>query len=120
ELDLGGCMDKSQEELSAGEKKKVEVAMCLLKEADAYLFDEPLANVDVESKATIIRLILERARGKTLIVIMHGDAEFHARFDRVLDVQHLQNQAISHVEVQGAVEATAVAAGVSFTRSETR
>ena len=88
QLDLVGCMGKSPEDLSAGQKKKVEVAMCLLKEADAYLFDEPLANADVESKETIMRLIMERARGKTLIVVMHGEAGFHAKFDRVIEVRH--------------------------------
>lgn len=75
---------KTYEELSAGERKKAAVLLALLKEADCYLFDEPLAHVDEESKDPLMRAIGERTQGKTLIVILHGDPRFHALFSRVL------------------------------------
>ncbi len=83
DLSLTECLDKSAAELSAGQKKKVEVAMGLLKEASLYIFDEPLANVDTESKKVIMDRIFERASGKALVVIMHGDEEFRTRFSSV-------------------------------------
>lgn len=58
--------------------------MTLLKEADLYIFDEPLANVDVESKRTIVERQLERSGGKTLVTILHGDEQYHPPFDRVV------------------------------------
>lgn len=84
ELDMKPQLDKDSEEMSAGQKKKAEVLMGLLKEADLYIFDEPLANVDAESKKKIMDRIFERAAGATLVVIMHGDDEFRSGFDRAV------------------------------------
>lgn len=83
---LTDLLEKSPDELSAGQRKKAEVAMGLLKEADLYLFDEPLANVDAESKPRIMRRILERTEDRMLVVIMHGDDEYRRFFDRRLDL----------------------------------
>jgi ATP-binding cassette subfamily B protein len=81
DLGMASLLDKDPESMSAGQKKKAEVIMGLLKEAELYLFDEPLANVDVDGKGRIMEHIFERAKGRTLLVIMHGDEEYRARFD---------------------------------------
>jgi ABC-type multidrug transport system fused ATPase/permease subunit len=81
---MAGQLDKDPDAMSAGQRKKAEVIMGLLKEADLYIFDEPLANVDAAGKHGIMDHIFERARGRTLAVIMHGDDEFLGRFDRVI------------------------------------
>jgi ABC-type multidrug transport system ATPase subunit len=73
--------------LSAGQRKKLEVIMGLSKEAEVYVFDEPLAGVDIGSKDKIIGEIFGRTEGKTLVVIMHGDGQFHQLFDRVVDLE---------------------------------
>jgi ABC-type multidrug transport system ATPase subunit len=81
-----GLANKLGEDLSAlseGEKKKCQIIMTLLKDADVYIFDEPLANIDVESKDTVMNT-LEHIRGKTLISIMHGDEKFHGLFERIV------------------------------------
>ena len=72
--------------LSAGEQRKLQIAMALAREAEAYVFDEPLSNLDVESKKQVMELILERTRGKLVIVVMHGDAEWHRSFDVRFDL----------------------------------
>ncbi|MCK5582469.1 MAG: hypothetical protein KAI33_01695, partial [Elusimicrobiales bacterium] len=64
----------------AGQKKKVEVVMGLMKNAGLYVFDEPLANVDEESKGKIMKHIFDRSKNSALIVIMHGDNKFHEQF----------------------------------------
>jgi ABC-type multidrug transport system fused ATPase/permease subunit len=69
-------------ELSEGEKKKCQIIMTLLKDADIYLFDEPLANVDVDSCDAVIQAQLQHTQGKTLISIMPADANYHRFFDR--------------------------------------
>jgi ATP-binding cassette subfamily B protein len=81
DFSLAASLEKDPGELSAGQKKKVEVMMGLMKKAGLYLFDEPLANVDAESKSEIMRHIFERSKNSALIVIMHGDEEFYAQFD---------------------------------------
>jgi len=71
-------------ELSEGEKKKCQVVMTLLKDADVYLVDEPLANIDVDSRDAVMHALLTHTRGKMLIAIMHGDEKYHQLFDRVV------------------------------------
>jgi ABC-type multidrug transport system ATPase subunit len=83
---LAASLDKDPAELSVGQRKRLEILMVLLKPAELYILDEPLAGIDVLSKSKIMQAILEATQGKTLLVIMHGDAEFHGQFDRVLDL----------------------------------
>jgi ABC-type bacteriocin/lantibiotic exporter with double-glycine peptidase domain len=75
--------DPSQE-FSEGQKKKAQILMTLLKDADVYIFDEPFANVDSESKEKILKQQLERTKGKILISIMHGEEKFHGLFERIV------------------------------------
>ena len=87
EFGLDGHLDKDASELSAGQRKKLEVIMGLSKEAEVYVFDEPLAGVDIGSKDKVIAEIFGRTEGKTLVVIMHGDGQFHPLFDRVVNLE---------------------------------
>lgn len=82
--DVGICSTFSE-----GEKKKCQMIMTLLKDADCYVFDEPLAHLDVESKERILRKTFQRAEGKALLVIMHGDEQFRTYFDRALSMTQL-------------------------------
>jgi ABC-type multidrug transport system fused ATPase/permease subunit len=87
EFGLDGHLDKDASELSAGQRKKLEVIMGLVKDADVYVFDEPLAGVDIGSKDRLIGEIFRHTEGKTVVVIMHGDGQFHQMFDRVVDLE---------------------------------
>lgn len=80
---LLGRLDDDPESFSEGEKRKAYVAMCLLRDAHLYLFDEPLSAVDEDSKKCVIEWIVRLCRGRRLLVIMHGDTQFHRHFDRV-------------------------------------
>ena len=86
DFNLNEYLHKNPEDLSAGQKKKAEILMTLMKEGDLYIFDEPLANVDVDSKRVIMEHIFNRVKGKTLILIMHGDEEFQNNFDKVIKI----------------------------------
>ncbi len=84
---LDGHLNKDASELSAGQRKKLEVIMGLVKDADVYVFDEPLAGVDIGSKDRVIGEIFRHTEGKTVVIIMHGDGRFHHMFDRVVDLE---------------------------------
>jgi ABC-type transport system involved in cytochrome bd biosynthesis fused ATPase/permease subunit len=60
--------------------------MGLLKESDIYIFDEPLAGIDIDSKNSVMNEIFDRTEDKVLIVIMHGDEQFHKSFDRIVNL----------------------------------
>ena len=86
EFGLGHLLDEPAEELSAGQKQKLGVALALSRDADLYVLDEPLASVDVESRPLVMNAILNRTAGKTLIVIMHGHQEYVPAFDRAVEM----------------------------------
>ena len=78
-------------EVPAASQHALEILVVLLKTADLYIIDEPLAGVDVDSKGKVMRSILQSTEGKTLLVIMHGASEFHGDFDRVLDLTQIES-----------------------------
>ena len=60
--------------------------MALLKDADIYIFDEPLANIDMHTKEKVLARILSLDQTKTVIIIMHCDEDVYHLFDRVIDL----------------------------------
>lgn len=70
-LGLEQLSHKNLEELSGGELQRVAVALCLGREADIYLLDEPSAYLDVEQRlriAKIIRRVMEKKECAALVV----------------------------------------------------
>jgi ATP-binding cassette subfamily B protein len=86
------------DELSAGQQQKLALALALSREADLYIIDEPLANLDPESRDIAINLILERTKEKSLILVMHGSEEYHKLFDRVIKMDAVSVTADGHQE----------------------
>lgn len=86
ELGLEGLEDHRPEALSSGQRQKAAIGALLCQEADLYLLDEPLANLDTQSREGVLDLILRRTAGKALVVVLHGDEALHRRFDRVVEL----------------------------------
>lgn len=80
------CLNSTFDRLSEGQKTKFAVALALLHEADCYILDEPLTAVDQESVEIVMNEILNCTKGKTLVVISHGEA-FRDRYDKVFTLQ---------------------------------
>lgn len=57
--------------LSGGEKQRISIARCILKDAQIIILDEATANVDADNESYIQNAIQELTKGKTLIVIAH-------------------------------------------------
>ncbi|MBQ8964559.1 MAG: ABC transporter ATP-binding protein [Clostridia bacterium] len=57
--------------LSGGEKQRISIARCILKDAPIVILDEATANVDADNESYIQEAITELCRGKTLLVIAH-------------------------------------------------
>ncbi|WP_216823928.1 ATP-binding cassette domain-containing protein [Streptomyces roseifaciens] len=83
-MDLAGQADQLPSELSSGQRQRVGIAALLCEDADAYLADEPFANLDEHGKELVFRMLRERTGGRALLVVHHGDEELDDRFDRVV------------------------------------
>ncbi len=72
-LELEKLYEKNLNELSGGELQKVGIAICLAKDADLYLLDEPSAYLDVESRVKLGKMLKNYARKteKPLMIIDH-------------------------------------------------
>lgn len=57
--------------LSGGERQLFAIARALLKDAPVWIFDEPTANLDVDTERRILRLLLSGLHDKTVIFITH-------------------------------------------------
>lgn len=59
------------ETLSGGEKQRISIARCILKDAPIIILDEATASVDADNESYIQQAISELCQGKTLLVIAH-------------------------------------------------
>ena len=57
--------------LSGGEKQRISIARCILKDAPIIILDEATASVDTDNESYIQEAINELVKGKTLLVIAH-------------------------------------------------
>ncbi|MBQ8194928.1 MAG: ATP-binding cassette domain-containing protein [Oscillospiraceae bacterium] len=57
--------------LLGGEKQRISIARCILKDAPIVILDEATASVDADNESYIQQAISELCEGKTLIVIAH-------------------------------------------------
>lgn len=72
-LNITPLLEKKLNELSGGELQRVSIALCLSKDAELYLLDEPSAYLDVEQRlivSKVIRDIIEQ-KGATSLVVDH-------------------------------------------------
>jgi len=71
-LGIQGLLDRSPNQLSIGEKRKVALASTLIIEPDVIILDEPTAGLDPSTTRHIIDLLLdENVAGKTIITSTH-------------------------------------------------
>lgn len=84
-LGIGGLLDRRPHELSGGEARRVVVARALVRRADVYLLDEPLAGLDSPLAEKLSRdlHLLQRRFALTILHVTHDPNEAMALADRV-------------------------------------
>ena len=68
---VGPLLDRNIFALSGGEKQRISIARCLLKDAPIVIFDEATANVDPENEDQLQKAMEALTREKTVLMIAH-------------------------------------------------
>jgi ABC-type multidrug transport system fused ATPase/permease subunit len=84
--DVEKMVDMNGRNISLGMQKVIYIVRSILKDdCYAYIFDEPLTSLDQETRSSIIKMIDENTRGKTVIIITH-DNEITSILDRIISI----------------------------------
>lgn len=99
-LQLRECVDRKLSQLSGGELQRVAVACCMIKEAEAYFFDEPLSFLDVGQRLRVVKEIRKLALQKNVIVVEHDLAmlDYLSDYTHVLYGQRGAYGVVSHLK----------------------
>lgn len=86
---LAGFEGRGVDELSGGQRQRVALARCIVAQTGIILFDEPLANLDMHLRATMVEVFrdIHRRTGATIVYVTHDQAEALALADRVAVMQ---------------------------------
>ncbi|MBA4399469.1 MAG: glycerol-3-phosphate ABC transporter ATP-binding protein [Anaerolinea sp.] len=84
-LGLTPLIDRVIVDLSGGEQQRVSLARALAKDAEVYLFDEPISNLDPKLRAQARRdiIMLHRMKQKPSLYVTHDQNEALAIADRI-------------------------------------
>ncbi len=90
-VELDGWQSHRPAELSAGQQQRVAIARALVNDPAIVWADEPTGNLDSETSAQIMDLLvrLNREQGQTLVLVTH-DAGVSARAHRILKMRNGQ------------------------------
>ncbi|ECD8073766.1 sn-glycerol-3-phosphate ABC transporter ATP-binding protein UgpC [Salmonella enterica] len=93
-LGLTHLLDRLPRELSGGQRQRVAMGRALVRDPKAFLFDEPLSNLDAKLRHKMrgeIRKIHQRM-GRTTIYVTHDQTEAMTMADRivVLNAGHIE------------------------------
>jgi sn-glycerol 3-phosphate transport system ATP-binding protein len=84
-LEITDYLDRKPRQLSGGQRQRVAVARAIVREASAFLFDEPLSNLDAKLRAQTrveLRRIADKVGG-TYVYVTHDQVEAVTLADRI-------------------------------------
>jgi len=85
-LDIEGLLERLPRELSGGQRQRVAMGRAIVRNPAAFLFDEPLSNLDAKLRVKMRAEIkdLHRRLGKTMIYVTHDQTEAMTLADRIV------------------------------------
>jgi multiple sugar transport system ATP-binding protein len=84
-VQMEGMLERQPDELSGGQRQRVAIARAIVRNPDAFLMDEPLANLDAKLRDHM-RTELQRLHKEldiTVIYVTHDQAEAMTMSDRI-------------------------------------
>ncbi|HLZ37607.1 MAG TPA: sn-glycerol-3-phosphate ABC transporter ATP-binding protein UgpC [Mycobacteriales bacterium] len=84
-LELTEHLERKPSQLSGGQRQRVAMGRAIVRQADAFLFDEPLSNLDAKLRGQMRTEIsrMQRRLGTTTVYVTHDQTEAMTLGDRV-------------------------------------
>ncbi|CBS85932.1 sn-glycerol-3-phosphate import ATP-binding protein UgpC [Azospirillum lipoferum] len=89
-LELGRFLERRPSQLSGGQRQRVAMGRAIVREPAAFLFDEPLSNLDAKLR-TQMRVEIKRLQDRlriTSLYVTHDQVEAMTLADRILVMNH--------------------------------
>ena len=97
-LELDEHLERKPANLSGGQRQRVAMGRAIVRQADAFLFDEPLSNLDAKLRGQMRTEIarMQRRLGITTVYVTHDQTEAMTLGDRVAVLQQGDPAAVRH------------------------
>jgi multiple sugar transport system ATP-binding protein len=88
-LQIGHLFDRKPRELSGGQRQRVAMGRAIVRKPKAFLFDEPLSNLDalLRSEMRVEIKKLHQKLGETIVYVTHDQVEAMTLADRIVVLQ---------------------------------
>ncbi len=85
-LQLDGLLDRKPADLSGGQRQRVAMGRAIIRDADVFLFDEPLSNLDAKLRGHMRTEIgkIHNKFGRTSVYVTHDQVEAMTLADKVV------------------------------------
>ncbi|WP_172332332.1 ABC transporter ATP-binding protein [Mangrovicoccus sp. HB161399] len=85
-LQLESLLGRRPADLSGGQRQRVAIGRALVRDAEVFLFDEPLSNLDAQLRADLRVEIkrLHQSLGSTMLYVTHDQVEAMTLADRIV------------------------------------
>lgn len=85
-LEIGDYLERKPRQLSGGQRQRVAMGRAIVRKPEAFLFDEPLSNLDAKLRVQMRMEIkrLQRALGTTSVYVTHDQLEAMTLGDRLV------------------------------------
>ena len=85
-LQLESLMDRKPSRLSGGQRQRVAIGRAIVRQPKAFLFDEPLSNLDAELRSAMRVEVakLHLSLGSTMIYVTHDQVEAMTLADKIV------------------------------------
>jgi lactose/L-arabinose transport system ATP-binding protein len=85
-LELEALLDRKPRQLSGGQRQRVAIGRAIVRQPKAFLFDEPLSNLDAELRVQMRIEIakLHQTLGATMVYVTHDQVEAMTLADKIV------------------------------------
>ena len=85
-LELDALLDRKPRQLSGGQRQRVAIGRAIVRQPKAFLFDEPLSNLDAELRVQMRIEIakLHQQLGATMVYVTHDQVEAMTLADKIV------------------------------------